>query len=180
MEGGPILEPSEMHNEFIKIYNDTYNDVLKYVVAKCNDANDIKDLMQNIYLSFFKSLNKNSFIKNNKKYLITIAKHELFKYYGILKSARSMIPVFSEIDDEDYTYLERDMGIKDMACDSLICSEIWEYIKTFDLLTFKIFVLYFNHDMKIIDISKTLKTNESMVKNRLYRTLKKIREEFKY
>lgn len=66
MEGGPILEPSEMHNEFIKIYNDTYNDVLKYVVAKCNDANDIKDLMQNIYLSFFKSLNKNSFIKNKK------------------------------------------------------------------------------------------------------------------
>ena len=39
---------------FNKYYNDTYENVLKYVVCKCLNMNDIEDIMQEIYLGVYK------------------------------------------------------------------------------------------------------------------------------
>ena len=60
----------------------------------------------------------------------------------------------------------------------LLCDSIWKYLKDKDSLTLKIFILYFNKDLKIKDIANILKVNESTVKNRLYRTMKEINKEF--
>ena len=62
--------------------------------------------------------------------------------------------------------------------EKLLCDAIWNYLKDKDSLTLKIFILYFNKDLKIKDISNILKVNESTVKNRLYRTMKEINKEF--
>ena len=37
-------------NKFNKIYNETYSDVLKYVIIKCHDINDANDIIQEVYL----------------------------------------------------------------------------------------------------------------------------------
>ena len=36
-------------DEFSKIYDETYNDVLRYVVCKCSNISDVEDIIQNIY-----------------------------------------------------------------------------------------------------------------------------------
>ncbi|AWI06252.1 RNA polymerase sigma factor [Clostridium drakei] len=170
-----VLKPDEL---LTSIYEDTYNDVLRYVVIKCRNVDDIQDLMQNVYLNLYKRLRKHGQVKEPKKYLIKIAKHELFKHYGLLSFSKNFIPVFSQADDEDFSRLESQLCKEEINDDALLVKELWQYIKSRDILTFKIFTLYFSKGFKICEIAEQLKVNESMVKNRLYRTIKEINKKF--
>ena len=170
----------ELNKMVTEIYEATYKDVLRYVVSKCRSADDIPDLIQNTYLNFYNRLRKNGEVKEPKKYLIKIAKNEVYKLYGILSFAKTSIPVFSQVDEEDFSKYEWELFSEELEDNNLQCSEIWDHIKTYDLLTFKIFVLYFSEELKICDIAKLLKVKESTVKNRLYRTMKDIRKEFSF
>ena len=52
---------------FDKLYYDTYPEVLKYIVINCSNIEDVKDIIQNVYLEVLKKLNNNM-----KKYLIGV------------------------------------------------------------------------------------------------------------
>lgn len=39
---------------FEKIYDDTYNDTLKYILCKCSNIDDINDLLQETYVELYK------------------------------------------------------------------------------------------------------------------------------
>ena len=47
-------------NKFNEIYNKTYNLVVKYVVCKCNNIDDVNDIIQDIYISLYKECVKSS------------------------------------------------------------------------------------------------------------------------
>ena len=57
-------------------------------------------------------------------------------------------------------------------------SVIWNYLKTRDVNTAKIFYLYFVQEMTLKEISQELKQNESTIKSNLYRMLKKLKKDF--
>ena len=78
--------------------------------------------------------------------------------------------VDEEIEIKDDFDLEQDFITKENV------QEVWNYIKSKDLITAKIFYLYFSLDLKISDIAKELNSNESSVKNKIYRTLKQVKE----
>ena len=137
------MEVSKLENKLIEIYEDTYKDVLKFVVSKCNSPDDINDLMQIIYLKFYKRLRKKEDILDYKKYLITIAKNEVYKHYGLLQRIKAQIPVFSKVEGEDFSEIELELSTEDITYNSLLYKDLWGYIKRQDLLTFKIFILYF-------------------------------------
>ncbi|MBW6409051.1 sigma-70 family RNA polymerase sigma factor [Clostridium sp. YB-6] len=172
------MQEMDMEKLIIDIYNNTYDDVLRYVVLKCRSSNDIADIMQNIYLNFYKALKNKKEIKEPKKYLIRIARNEVYKHYGVLKMVQNHIPIFSVNDEKQFKNIQEDLNIESNYEEEALCKEIWSYIKKKDILTFKICVLYFQSDLKIKDISKSLNISESTVKNRLYRTMNKISEEF--
>ena len=54
--------------------------------------------------------------------------------------------------------------------------KVWNYIQNKDLMTSKIFYLYFVLGLKIVEIAQELKVTESNVKNRIYRTQKEIQK----
>ena len=56
--------------------------------------------------------------------------------------------------------------------------ELLLYIKQKDLITAKVFYLYYTLDMKLSDIATELNITESNVKNRLYRTIKELRKKY--
>ena len=60
----------------------------------------------------------------------------------------------------------------------LNAEKVWQYVKQKDILTIKIFYLYFYEDMKLKEIAVQLKIKESNVKNILYRAINKIKNEF--
>ena len=172
------LEETNIEELLTQIYNATYEDVLRYVTSKCRNYNDIGDLLQNIYLNFYRALKSRRDIKDPKKYLIRIARNEVYKHYGILKMAQNYIPVFSANDEENFNKFQEDLKVESNYDEGLLCKEIWKYLKQKDMLTFKIFLLYFRNDLKIKDIGRTLNISESTVKNRLYRTMNKINNKF--
>ena len=172
------MEEINIEELLTKIYDATYEDVLRYVTSKCRNKNDIGDLIQNIYLNFYRVLKSKRYIKEPKKYLIKIAKNELYRHYGALKMAQNHVPVFSVNDEEKFYNFEQELKFENNYDENLLCKEIWDYLKNQDLLTFKIFILYFKNDLKIKDVSKYLNINESTVKNRLYRTMDKINQKF--
>lgn len=169
---------SKNSKEFlIDIYKETYDDVFRYILSKCENINDIQDLIQNTYLNFYKASLKKD-IKEPKKYLITIARNEIFKTYGIISIAKNNIPLFSlPTESLDYN-LDNSLKFNENYDLNFSCLEIWEELKKSDSLTLKIFTLHFVEDIKIKDISILLKISESTVKNRLYRKIKELKEKF--
>ena len=44
---------------FKKIYDSTYNKLIKYIACRCNNINDVDDILQETYLAFYKVLLNN-------------------------------------------------------------------------------------------------------------------------
>ena len=175
-----ILKVFELNQQLTEIYNLTYDDIFRYVLSKCRNIDDVPDIIQNTYMNFYSRLKRGGDIKEPIKYLIQTAKRELYKTYGFWNRANETMPIYSKYDGEDFDNieLEAELDFEIDETNNLLCDEIWKYIKNLDNLTYKIFVLYFQYDDKIKDIAKILKVNESTVKNRLFRTLKQLKEKY--
>ncbi len=87
---------------FEKIYNETYTNLLKFVVYKCDDINEIDDIIQDTYLEFFKELEKGKNIIDKMAYLYAIAKNKIIVNYQN-KTKVKTISIFQEKDDEQFT-----------------------------------------------------------------------------
>ena len=69
------------------------------------------------------------------------------------------------------------MDIEQQFIDKENVSEVWRYLRKKNLITYKIFYLYFGLGIKIGEISEKLDMKESTVKNHIYRTLKQLRSD---
>ena len=166
----------ETLNTFDKLYYDTYQDVLKYIVINCSNIDDVKDIIQNVYLDVLKKLgNKN--IKLNKSYIIGIAKNKIKDYYCFNYKVK-ITSLFSGIrDSKDINLvdtLDANIDIEKIIIEKQDINFIWRYLKKQKAVIAKIFFLYYYMDYNIKDISLELHINESNVKNYLYRTLNKL------
>lgn len=172
------MADNEINDAFTKIYDGTYQEVLRFVAAKCQKPSDIADIMQNTYLNFYSRLCSKGLahIKEPKHYLIRIARDELYRYYGYLAMLRRNVPVFSqgEILPEDELAFLSDNSLDD----KVDATELWERISQKDETTVTILTLYFVSDLKISQIAKRMGQKESFVKNRLYRTIRELKTEF--
>ena len=183
MTEGRVTAVGESNDRtFVELYRSTNKQVLKYALSKCGNIDDASDITQKTYLNYYERIKKHGDVEGNiLSYLIKIADSELRKYYITNSKKSNDIPAFSEfMDDEEFDAFETLLVQEVPEYTKLDTEEIWQYIKTLDPLTFNIFILYFHHDEKLADIAKTLSTSESTVKNRLYRTIEKLKEKFNF
>jgi len=165
--------------KFNDIYNKTYNKILKYVVCKCSNMDDVNDILQDIYIEVYNVLNKGKSINDFDKYIIGIAKNKVKKYYGLLYKIK-IISLFNN-ENNDLKILDSiksDINIEEIILKDCDIERIWQYLKNKKIIIQKIFYLYYELDLTIKEISKELNVNESYVKNCLYRTLKELQELF--
>ena len=159
----------ETLNTFDKLYYDTYQDVLKYIVINCSNIEDVKDIIQNVYLEVIK--------KMNKSYIIGIAKNKIKDYYRFNYKVK-ITSLFSNIKDNKNIDLvdtiDANIDIEKIIINKHDINLVWQYLKKQKTIIAKIFFLYYYMDYSIKDISLALNINESNVKNYLYRTLKKL------
>ena len=160
-------------NKFNEIYNKTYNLVVKYVVCKCNNIDDVNDIIQDIYISLYKQLLKNNDIENINQYVIGIAKNKINRYYGLSYKIKNLFTK-TEINN-----LKNSTDIEKIIIDKNNLEKIWQYLKNKNIIIFKIFYLYYVESLTIKEISNHLNINESNVKNYLYRTLKELKNTYK-
>ena len=162
-------------NKFNKIYDETYSDVLKYVIIKCHNINDANDIIQEVYLEFWRILNKKELVNSNiKSFLIGIAINKIRKHYTIVQRIKSILAS----NKNDCDVLEKDKSNIDI--EGLIIKKddwdnVWNYIKqkkNRDVA--RIFYLYYVLELSIKDISRELNVGESYVKNIIFRTIKEL------
>lgn len=164
-----------MINNFEQIYNDTYDEVFKFILCKCKKVDAINDILQEVYLEFYKIIHRKD-IEENKilPFLIGISKNKIKQHYSFLDRLKEL-SFHNKIEEKEYLdILADDINIETELMETDFITEIWDYIKRKDYNTVKIFIFYYKYDFTIKEIAIQLNQTESYIKNRLYRTLKEL------
>jgi len=165
--------------QFNKIYDKTYNRVLKYVVCRCSDMEDVNDIIQETYMDVYKAIIKNKEIDDIDKYVIGITKNKIRKHYSLLYKIKTISILKNNLDDKYLLdVVKSDIDIEKIVIKNIDIEVIWNYLKSKKMIIQRIFYLYYGLDMKIKDIAKELEVSESYTKNYLYRTLRELQELF--
>ncbi len=165
----------EQYGEFNRIYEETYRDVLRYIVAKTSRADDVEDILQEVYRSFYVRLCRGGAhsVRNAKPYLIAIAKKELVRFYRNkrIKAEREV----ALLDDAE----EMAEPLDEQFFTNEAAARTWQIVRNEPLLSYKAFTLYYGFSMRICDIAREIDLTEPAVKQRLMRTRNRIRRELK-
>lgn len=176
------MEALEIATFFDEIYDKTYKKVLRYVIAKCGNISDVSDIVQDIYIEFYTVLTKKGieYVQNTDAFIMKVAKSKIYRHYTLMEKFKSLIPLFiktesgQEISPVDFE-ISNDI-VEDELINNELIANITAYIlrKPDDIQ--KIFYLYYEMDLTIGQIAAELSMSQSNVKNKLYRTVKEIRE----
>ena len=161
---------------FDELYYKTYSDVLKYVICHCSNMEDVKDIVQNIYLDVLKRLKRNDF-PIYPAYIMGIAKNKVRDYYRLNYKVK-IISLFLKIKDQGEVSLidtiPSEINIESQIIRKENIQLISKYLKKKKVIIFQIFYLYYDQDYSIKEIANELQISESNVKNYLYRTLNEL------
>ena len=162
--------------DFEKIYEETYSETLKFAVVKCNDINNINDIIQDTYLELLKIIKKKKILEidNIKAYIFGIENNIIKRHY--YKKKKDNIVSYYQDDDNVEKETPDSFDLESTIITKNNVEKVWNYLKQKDLITTKIFYLYFALGLKISEISKELTLSESNIKNRIYRTLKELKK----
>lgn len=163
-------------DKFEKIYNDTYNRTLKYIVIKCNNIEDINDIMQETYLELLNKMKRNKLekVENIDNYILGIATNIMKRHYT--KKKKENIISYDDEDNITELLIQDDFDLEESIITKYNIDKVWDYIKNKELITIKIFYLYFGLGLKISEIAQELGAGESYIKNKIYRTLKELKK----
>ena len=166
---------------FSEIYDKTYANTLRYVILHCNNIDDVKDIIQDTYLNFYKYLLKNKHkiesIENIDNYIIGISKNTLKNYYYSRSKSQNILSFQQDKNIEMIIDIDSNLELDFVTNENV--KTIWKYIYSKGTTITKIFYAYYHLGMKINEISKELQINESTVKNYIYRTINELKKIFK-
>ena len=162
--------------DFEKIYEKTYNGVLKFAVVKCNNNEDINDIIQDTYLELLKIVKKKKIleIENINNYIFGIENNIVKRHF--YKKKKDNVVLFYNDENNLNKNLEDNFDLEANIINKNNVEKVWDYLRKKDLVTTKVFYLYFALGLKIPEISKELEIGESNIKSRIYRTLKEIKK----
>lgn len=170
----------DISKEFEKIYDETYDGTLKFLISRCENLADVNDLIQETYFEIYKILKKDDRqVGYWAAFVRGVADKKLKKHYTS-KQKNFALSLDKEIDEgiEYGDTLPDEFNLEAISENLELCSRIWEYVKSKDVMRVKVFCLKFSFGMSIAEMAKELEISESAVKNYLYRTLAEIRVRF--
>ena len=183
-------EPNESVEEYFnRIYEETYPRLLRYISLRLNGLgayHDICDVLQETYGEFFRLIRKKGvgYAKSPLAVLYKIAGARLKRQYARKKKLSKILPlhVNSGPDDEEtfITDFENMTGIveEDRIIDKILAENILSVINGGDPDSARIFMLRYEHDMKLEDIAAELGLELHTVRNKLYRKLNELKKLF--
>jgi len=179
------MQSGDVNSRFNEIYNSTYKAVLAYITAKCEFTADINDIFQNTYMELYQVLCRRgvAYVTDEKGLVFRIAKRKLARHYSILKRMQNIMHITvesgegcgTEVSDIDLY----DLSMEDIAVNQVLLDTAKEFIRQKPEDVKKIFYLFYQLGQTIPEIAKLLSISQSNVKNKLYRTIKELREVYK-
>ena len=75
---------------FDRVYDETYEDMLRYTLVKARRAEDVEDLLQCTYARFYERICRRGHtdIESARAYLVTLLHRELARYYRFYANRR--------------------------------------------------------------------------------------------
>ena len=165
---------------FDEIYNSTNKAVLSFITARCKNTADIHDIFQDTYIELYKLLSRRGvgYITNDKALIMRIAKRKIARYYSFMERVRMVSSLNPKNDDEEVEILDlivENFDMEEFTANRLILEKAKQYIKSKPDEIKKVFYLFYSVDLTIAEIAAELSISESSVKNKLYRTLKELK-----
>lgn len=169
------VNEEERKEQFKKIYDETYNNILRYIIIKTSNINEVNDIIQETYLELWNILKRRVLREENlNSFMIGIANNKIKKHYTFLKKLKFLIKDSSDKDIEDIK--EEKISLEELNIKKEEWDSVWRYLKTRKNQDIpKIYYLYYVEGINIKEIALVLKVRESYVKNLLYRTLKELK-----
>lgn len=163
---------------FNKLYDATYEKVLSYITAKCGKTADIEDIFMETYTEVVSIIRKRGtgYIKNSEAFVLKIAKRKIYRHYSLLQHIVEFRATYNYEEDSMESVDDEKISLEEGMMNSLTVDKAVAYLGEKDELTKKVFYLHYYMDKTIKEIAELLSIGESNVKNRLYRTLKELRE----
>ena len=169
----------DQKHAFTQLYEETYDELLKYIVTHCSNLEDANEILQDTYLDFYRALKRRNIIQDPRSYLFSIAKNKVKKHYTLFYRFKT-ISLFTSIKDtnnEIQDLIADDTDLEEQIMINLEIEEVWAHLKQRKQIIQKVFMLYYYFEMTHKEIAEALSISESSVKNYLYRTLKELRKE---
>jgi RNA polymerase sigma factor (sigma-70 family) len=164
-------------DDFNAIYHATFPQVSKFVHFKVADLEDGQEIVQNVYLDFYRYICRNDKqLDNVSAYLISMAKNELTRYY----KTRSETPVV--LEEEDNMMLEQIPDNQDLELEvlnSLSTQEIWAIIETMPKLDQQILVAHYRFDLPFSEIARSMNMPGSTIRSRHQAAIETIKSRIK-
>jgi RNA polymerase sigma factor (sigma-70 family) len=164
-------------DDFNAIYHATFSQVSKYVHFKVADLEDAQEIVQNVYLDFYRYICKNDKpLDNVSAYLISMSKNELSRYY----KTRSETPYV--LDEEDNMMLDQipdDQDLELEVLNSLSTQEIWAVIEAMPKLDKQILIAHYRFDLPFSEIARSLNMPGSTVRSRHQAAIETIKSRIK-
>ena len=167
-------------SRFDEIYNSTQKAALTFITAKCKRTADVSDIFQDTYMELYQVLDKRGadYITNGKAFVLRLARQKIARHYSLAEKLRMFVSLDATEDDETAApsdFIADDFVLEDFIVDQDILSAAREYIQAQPEAVQKVFYLFYEVDITIPEIAAALGMTESNVKNKIYRTITKLR-----
>lgn len=165
------------HNDlFNRIYAETRDELLRYLMIRTNADPEAEDLFQEVYRRFYIRISRNTLpILDPKRYLLTIAKKELSRYYRRTAQKR-----LSEQPIEEYAEAPaEEVPIDEQLFTEERMYEVWQILEHEPELSRRAFLLFYGCGQTQKEIGDALGIEENTVSQRLFRTRQRIRAQLK-
>ncbi len=159
---------------FDRVYDDTYTDILKYVVAKTSRADEVEDIVQAVYQKFYMRICRrgHSDINNPQAFLISSARREIIRFYATKRLRNERETTFEPSMEAEVPF-ESTLEHSDAA------QAVWETVKELAPESYRVFTLYYGFDLPVEEVAKTLGLTPQAVKSRLFRARNEVRSRLK-
>jgi len=170
-----LIDP--VKNEFNVLYDAFFDEVSQYIIFRTNNLLDAEDIVQETFAELYKVLNKRGifYVKNAKAFLLRIAKFKLFRHYSFKKSIQNNLERIKLSHSTLENVNEFEWEVEKQFFNVVTMNNVWQMLQKKDLITQKIFVLYYYSGLTLKQIAQNLKLGESCVKHKLYNTLIELR-----
>ncbi|MCL2202840.1 MAG: RNA polymerase sigma factor [Defluviitaleaceae bacterium] len=168
-------------SRFDEIYDSTRKDVLAFITARCGCTADISDVFQETYMELYKLLvNRGAdYVTHEKALVMRIAKRKIAKQYTLLARLKNFVSLTTVNEDGEEVNLAEfeadDFSTEDFSVNNIMLENARQLIRSKPTDVRKVFYLMYDVGLTIPEIAQALSMSESNVKNKLYRTLKEIR-----
>ena len=169
-------------SRFDEIYSATSRSVLAFITSKCKHTADISDIFQDTYLELYQVLSNRGvdYVKSPKAFMIRIAQRKISRYYSLMERLKLFVSL-TAFDEDEVGYEPSDIDahsvlLEDFAINQLLLDFVKQHLREKPDSVKRVFYLFYEFEMTIPEIAEALGISESNVKNKLYRTLKELRE----